>query len=43
MKDNNWIYVDEYRRRSKDNNKHQLYFEGKWINVKLGLINNDLD
>ena len=43
MKNNNWIYVDEYRRRSKDNHKHQLYFEGKWINVKLGLTNNDLD
>ena len=43
MKDNNWIYVDEYRRRDEDNNKHQLDFEGKWIDVKTGLTRDDLD
>ena len=43
MKDNNWIYVDEYRRRDEDNDKHQLYFEGKWIDVKTGLTRDDLD
>ena len=43
MKDNNWIYVDEYRRRDNENNIHQLYFEGKWINIKTELIQDDLD
>lgn len=43
MTDNNWIYVDEYRRRNEDNNKHQLYFEGKWIDVQLKSKANDLD
>lgn len=35
-----WTYVDEFR-RYKDN-RHQLYFEGTWIDIKLG-FNNDLD
>lgn len=43
MKDHNWIYVDEYRRRDEERNIHQLYFEGEWIDIKLGLTNNDLD
>ena len=35
-----WTYVDEFRRYK--GNIHQLYFEGKWININTGL-SNDLD
>ena len=37
----NWIYVDEYRRRTEDNTKHQLYKDGKWIDVDISLKNNE--
>lgn len=41
MKTDNWIYVDEYRRRNEENTVHQLYFEGKWINIQLGIEDNE--
>jgi hypothetical protein len=39
-KEIDWTYVDEFRRYK--GNRHQLYFEGTWIDIKLG-FNNDLD
>ena len=41
MKKTDWIYVDEYRRRNEENTIHQLYFEGKWINIQLGIEDNE--
>ena len=38
---NNWVYVEEYRRRTEDNTKHQLYKDGKWIDVDFSLKNNE--
>lgn len=32
-KEKGWKYIDEYRRYQ--GNIHQLYFEGKWVNINL--------
>jgi hypothetical protein len=37
----NWIYVDEYRRRKEDNSVHQLYISGEWKNIQLGIEDNE--
>ena len=38
--ESNWTYINEFR-RYKDS-KHQLFYEGKWIDIKTGL-RTDLD
>lgn len=30
---NEWIYIDEYRRYK--GNRHQLYMNGEWIDINL--------
>jgi len=35
-----WIYVDEFRRYN--DSRHQLFYDGKWIDINTGLTN-DLD
>ncbi len=39
-KEKRWKYINEFRRYN--DKQHQLYFEGKWININTGL-RNDLD
>ncbi len=29
-----WTYINEFRRYN--GNRHQIYFEGTWIDIKLG-------
>lgn len=37
MEEQEWIYVDEYRRRR--GNIHQLYIEGEWVTINTNMGN----